>query len=125
MVRSGSSPFRRPIADAFGQNNQEIWDALIPALQIASNVLRSNPPYWLAFLNFTRTLRKVPVDRDGRTRAEKEEDSYRQYRSIWPEHRDTNWEEYDSASLLNSLNFDSAKATYALLRRGERDLVLP
>lgn len=64
------------------------------------------------------------MDRDGRTDAEKDDDDYREYRSIWPGSRDTNWEEYESASLLNTLNFDSGRATYALLMRGERNSVL-
>lgn len=88
-------------------------------------MLDANPPHWLAVLNFTRTLRQVPRHVDGRTDDEKEDDDYRPYASIWLPGTQTDWEEYDTATLLNSMDFDSGRATYALLRRGETRPVLP
>lgn len=90
-----------------------------PALQIATHVLLSNPAHWWALLNFTQSLRKVPLDVDGRTTEEKSSEDYRQYRSLWLPTTETSWEEYDAAQRLNDLNFESGMATYALLKRGE------
>lgn len=100
------------------QSNQDIWGALQPSLRIATKVLRSTPPAWLAFLNFTRSLRKVPIDVDGRTDQQKASQDYRQYRSLWL-NDDTTWDEYASAKALNAICFESGKATMAVLRRGE------
>lgn len=72
-------------------------------------------------LNFTETLRKVPIDVDGRTDDQKAAPDYRQFRSLWlPDSNPVpGYEEYDAARALRALGFKSGKATMALLLRGE------
>ncbi|KAJ0107255.1 hypothetical protein J7T55_007625 [Diaporthe amygdali] len=96
------------------QRNDELWDALQPALQLASKVLLNEHPYWKAILSFYHT-RPVAVERDGRTREQKAEPEYRPYVSLWLDiDRD---KMYDSARSLMDRNFDSTAATLEVLRR--------
>ncbi|KAK2611512.1 hypothetical protein N8I77_004846 [Diaporthe amygdali] len=96
------------------QRNAELWDALQPALQLASKVLLNEHPYWKAILSFYHT-RPVAVERDGRTREQKAEPGYRPYVSLWLDvDRD---KMYDSARSLMDRNFDSTAATLEVLRR--------
>lgn len=58
-------------------------------------------------------MRKVPREKDGRTRAEKRKPDYREYRSLWLD-IDRN-EMYPSARRLYDLRFEAARATLGIL----------
>lgn len=89
-------------------------------MKIATAVLDASPAAWEAMLNFTKALRKVPPDLDGRTAAQKAAPGYRPFRSLWlpGSEPDPGYDEYDAARALNALGFEAGKATMALLERG-------
>lgn len=96
------------------QHNDELWNALQPALQMASKVLLSGHPFWKAILNIYH-MRPVPEEKDGRTQQEKADPKYRSYISIW---YDINRDKmYRSARSLMDQNFDSTAATLEVLSR--------
>lgn len=96
------------------QQNDELWDALQPALQLASRVLLSEHPFWNAVLSVYH-MRPVPVEKDGRTELEKADPTYRPYVSIWYDiDRD---KMYPAARALMDQKFDSTAATLEILTR--------
>lgn len=96
------------------QHNDELWNALQPALQMASKVLLSEHPFWMAILSIYH-MRPVPDERDGRSQEQKADPRYRPYVSIWYDIDRTKM--YPTASALMDLNFDSTAATLEVLRR--------
>lgn len=96
------------------QQNDELWNALQPSLQLVTKVLRSEHPFWKAISSIYH-MRPVPIEKDGRTQEEKADPTYRPYVSIWYEiDRD---KMYPAARSLMDQNFDSTAATLEVLRR--------
>lgn len=103
------------------QQNDELWNALQPALQLVSKVLLSEHPFWKAILSIYH-MRPVPVEKDGRTQLEKADPKYTPYVSIWYDiDRD---KMYPTARKLMDQNFDSTAATLEILTRSRQILAL-
>lgn len=96
------------------QQNDELWNAIQPALQLASKVLMTEHPFWKAILSIYH-MRPVPVEKDGRTEAEKADPQYRPYISIWYDIDEDKM--FPTAKKLKDQNFDSTAATLEILRR--------
>lgn len=62
-------------------------------------------------------MRKVPRESDGRTDAEKIEENYRQYRTLYPEIDEAQM--YDNARRLWRTGFDPGQATAWILHHGK------
>lgn len=97
------------------QRNDDVWAALQPSLRLASRVMHSGHPTWSMFLNGIYHMRKVPMDRDGRTDEEKKDGNYRPYRTLY--HEIDEDEMYDHARLLYRSGFDAQRATEWVLNR--------
>ncbi|KAG8169727.1 hypothetical protein KVR01_000472 [Diaporthe batatas] len=95
------------------KENDAVWNALLPSIKLASRIIRSNHPHWRMLLAGIYHMRKVPREKDGRTRAEKQKSDYREYRSLWL-NIDRN-EMYPSARRLFDLRFEAARATLGIL----------
>ncbi|KAL2284815.1 hypothetical protein FJTKL_08644 [Diaporthe vaccinii] len=96
------------------QQNDELWNALQPALQLVSKVLLAEHPFWKAVLSIYH-MRPVPVEKDGRTQLQKADPTYKPYVSIWYDiDRD---KMYPTARTLMDQKFDSTAATLEILTR--------
>lgn len=96
-------------------NNQEVWDALEPGLRLASKVISSGHPFWLAMTNIYH-LRPVAIARDGRTPAQRKNQGGRPYVSVWLDENDPRAPApYPEMQNLKSLGFDSTRARRACM----------
>lgn len=99
--------------DTLGQENDELWAALQPSLQLVSKVLESGHPFWKAMLSLYH-LRPVPEEKDGRTDEQKASQDYRPYISVCYENDRSQM--YPSARELKDVGFDSEAAALEMLR---------
>lgn len=89
--------------------NQAVWDAIEPALKLASRIIRSNHPYWLAMTSLFH-MRPVPNAKDGRTLVQRAQQGGTPYTSVWLEDNDNDPRipaPYPEMARLKSLGFDS------------------
>lgn len=68
-------------------NNPLVWEALQPALRLASKIIASDHPYWLALTNIFH-YRPVDVSKDGRTDAQRTAQGGVPYMSVWMDPND-------------------------------------
>lgn len=93
--------------------NDYLWKALKPSLLLASAVIASKHPTWTMFLGGIYHVRKVPMEKDGRTDTEKKQENYREYQALW--HEIDEEQMYDNARRLRQLDFDAHNATIGIL----------
>ncbi|KAG8170027.1 hypothetical protein KVR01_000772 [Diaporthe batatas] len=96
------------------ETDDRVWAALRPSMQLATMVINSGHPTFNMFLEGFYHMRRVPMDRDGRTDEEKQNPLYRQFRALW--HEIDEREMYDHARELRRLGFDARGATLAHLQ---------
>lgn len=99
------------------QANQKVRDALRPALQLATKIIRSGHPYWEAMLNLYH-IRPVDRAKDGRSDAERARMGGVPYSSVWMnvdnnDHRVP--PPYPEMQTLKDLGFDGEAARSACL----------
>lgn len=86
--------------------NDDIWNAIQPALQLASYIIRSRHPYWQAMTSLFH-LRAVDPSRDGRTPEQLAGEGGRPYVSVWPKADDPRVPApYQGLQVLRDLGFD-------------------
>lgn len=91
-------------------SNQLVWDAIEPALKLASRIIRSNHPFWLAITSMFH-LRPVPESKDGRSPEQRAADGGAPYPSVWMDDDENNPRipaPYPEMATLKGLGFDSA-----------------
>lgn len=102
--------------------NPLVWSALEPALRLASKVLDSEHPYWLALTNIFH-YRPVDASKDGRTDADKVAQGGRPYISVWTDSNDVRAPApYPEMAKLKARGFDDVAARAHCLRLLERYL---
>lgn len=72
------------VGGEFTAQNQKLWDAMLPALQVASKVIEegSAHPFWDAMTNIF-SYRPVDAAKDGRTEAQRAAQGGVPYISLW------------------------------------------
>lgn len=65
------------------QLDDVVWDAIQPALLLATRVLESDPPYWNAVMSIYH-FKPVPANRDPRQPGPRGPDVFN-YNSVWLE----------------------------------------
>lgn len=101
----------------YDARNPKVWDALQPALQLASRIISSGHPFWEALLDIYH-LRPVDEAKDGRSQEDKARTSGVPYASIWQsiDLSDPRVPRpYPEMETLRGLGFDSATAREILL----------
>ncbi|KAJ4394470.1 hypothetical protein N0V93_003688 [Gnomoniopsis smithogilvyi] len=97
-----------------------IWEAIQPALLLASRVLDSDHPYWNAVLSLYH-IKPVPTERDPR-KPEQLGPIVGKYSSVWleqvPDH-----EMYSSALNLYRMGFQAKDATLAMLNQSVKFVI--
>lgn len=69
--------------DFDARDNQKVWDAIEPAVRLASLVLRSGHPFWEAITNIYH-YRPVDLSKDGRTAEQRAARGGAPFTSVWP-----------------------------------------
>lgn len=86
--------------------NDDVWNAIQPALQLVSYIIRSGHPYWQAMTSLFH-LRAVDPSRDGRTPEQLAGEGSRPYVSIWPNLDDPRVPApFQGLQVLSDLQFD-------------------
>lgn len=90
--------------------NQVVWDAIEPALKLASRIIRTDHPYWLAMTSMFH-MRPVPDAKDGRSPQQRGIEGGTPYTSIWLDDGTNDPRvpaPYPEMARLQGLGFDSA-----------------
>ncbi|KAF3763449.1 hypothetical protein M406DRAFT_74062 [Cryphonectria parasitica EP155] len=99
------------------QTNEKVREALRPALQLVSKIMRSGHPYWQAMTSLHH-LRPVDNAKDGRTSEERSRQGGVPYTSVWIHVDGTDARmptPYPEMQRLNDLGFDSRLARNACM----------